>query len=106
MVLDLQEAGISLGTPLSEIAEAVGVAVAPHDWYAEEWDTFSQGYDDPWDAYVDNVLSVFGMLQFVGGDGVQYSGWLEDFSPATPANFEEALASTGLSMIGTLPLCD
>ncbi len=106
VALDIQEAGISLGTPLSEIAEAVGVAVAPHDWYAEEWDNFSQFYDDPWDAYVDNVLGVFGALDFLGGDGVVYSGWIENFPPTTPANFEEALASTSLSMIGELQFCD
>ena len=42
----------------------------------------------------------------VGGDGVVYSGWIEDFPPTTPANFEEALASTSLSMIGELHFCD
>ena len=96
VALDIHEAGISLGTPLSEIAEAVGVAVAPHDWYTE----------GSWDDYVDYVLGVFGIMDFVGGDGVVYSGWIEDFPPTTPANFEEALASTSLSMIGELQFCD
>lgn len=92
VALDIQEAGISLGTPLSEIAEAVGVAVAPHD--------LNTG--GSWDDYVDYVLGVFGIMDFVGGDGVVYSG----FPPTTPANFEEALASTSLSMIGELQFCD
>ena len=98
VALDLQEAGISFGTPMSEIAAAVGVGQAPDAWYAE-----SGTWDDPWGAYVDNVLSVFGLLDFVGGDGVPYAGWVDDFSPAT---FEDALASTNLGLIGQPLFCD
>jgi len=103
VVLDIQEAGISFGVPLSEIVAAVGVGVPPDDWYAQEWDIFSDFYDDPWDAYVDNVLSVFGLLSFVGGDGVHYSGWVDSASPAT---FEDALAGADLGGIGAPSFCD
>ena len=98
VALDLQEAGITFGTPMSEIAAAVGVGQAPDAWYAE-----SGSWDDPWGAYVDNVLSVFGILDFVGGDGVPYAGWVDDFSPET---FEDALASTNLGLIGQPLFCD
>jgi len=98
VALDLQEAGITFGTPMSEIAAAVGVGEAPDAWYAE-----SGSWDDPWDAYVDNVLSVFGLLEFVGGDGVNYAGWVDDPSPAT---FEDALATTNRGLIGRPSFCD
>jgi len=105
VVLDIQEAGISFGVPLNEIVAAVGVGVPPDDWHAQEWDVFSDFHDDPWDAYVTHVLSVFGLLSFVGGDGVHYSGWVDvDGSPAT---FEDALAGADLWEIGGAPsFCD
>jgi hypothetical protein len=58
-------------------------------------------------GYISHDVSIaFAKVSGRSIDGVVYSGWIEDFPPTTPANFEEALASTSLSMIGELQFCD
>ena len=96
VILDVQEAGISFGTPLDQVAQAVGVGERPDKWYEDS-------FEDPWSAYVDNVLSVFGLLDFTGGNGLVFAGQTSSFSPAT---FEDALAGAELSYFGMPAFCD
>lgn len=100
VMLDIQETGISFGSPMTEVAELVGVSQRPDAFYEAQPDV----YDDPWEAYVEYQLGVFGRLSFGGEDGVTYVGSIT--GSWAPADFEEALDNSELSMVGQPSYCD